>query len=615
MRISHFESHRDNSPTPQERSWAALAVLLDSTQGRQDKEGPCWSPAYYAEGAARGKKNVEGVSLLVLDLDHISAEGVVTIESNLKPLEYMAHESFSSTPDDYCLRFVLRLSRDVLPSEWPRFWPAAITHLAVPADPATSDASRLYFLPARPPGCDYRLEVNKGEALNVDAIMADAPEVAHTESRVSVGVSEENPIPEGRRESTLHALAAHMRRFGFSRDETLAAVHLRNLNACKPPLSDAEVAHTVESAQRYDIESDVQGNQGFKDFLDARKPTGPKETDDYIVDLADFYDRHDANADDADKWLIQGILGKGVPQIMGGPPKAHKSWVMYDQALALATGEPWLGQFDTTQTKALIISREDDEAEAHRRIVRLAVARGVDVRDLRDKLSINAIDPFTFSHEDYVDALRKGIERWEPGIIYMDSLSRVHGCDESSSQDMAQMIETWGGLCQEYGCSIVMIHHFNKASADGGGSILNRMRGSSALGAAVRHAIGVTKLEVDDPSFQGGISQLEFEGNLPGTASSFSIGVRDGVVGLDKAVYIEYRGNARDELVGQISRDIRRFLVASQPDPQTKANCLASAKGSITAKITAFRDMLESGDIIEVEGKYAAGRLDTGVIK
>lgn len=606
MRISYFTSHRSAIPLPKDKDWGSLRGTLNTTFGRMIKEGACWSPAYYKEGDTRSKANVIGVSLLVLDLDHLTHDEVVQVESNLAGLSYMAHPSFSSTDEDFCLRYVLELTRPVLAEEWPRFWKQAIEDLCVPADPATSDASRIYFLPARPEGAEYQLDVQEGDPLDVEVILARAPlEPAYTPSAISGGYAH-GPIPQGQREVTLHAMASNMRRYGFEADEILAAVQLRNAKNCNPPLPNEEVEQTVRSAQRYEVVEDIQSFQEFEEFLDARKLTGPRQTKDYIVDLVDFFDRHDANSDDNDKWLIRGVLGKQVPQIMAGPPKAHKSWVMYDQALALASGTDWLGTFEVERTRALIISREDDESEAHRRLVRLAVSKGIDVRDLRGWLSVNAIDKFTFSHDDYVVALRRGIERWEPGVIWMDSLSQVHGCDENNAQEMGRVIDTWSGLCKEYGVSIVMVHHFNKT---GDGAMLNRMRGSSALGAVVRHAIGVTKLDIDDPNFQGGVSCLEFEGNLPGMSDSFSIGVRDGVVGENKSVHMEYRGNAKEELYAQVKRDMMAFLLASEPEPQTKTNVLNCGKAPMTVKVVVFKSLLESGEIAEMGSKYRVGGL------
>lgn len=595
--LSFFDSHKDASPVTVGYSWEGLQQLLSNTGGRAEKYGPAWSPAYYPEGSTRGKANVTGVSCLVLDLDHLTSDEVVQVETNLAGRSYMAHPSFSSKPGDYCYRFVLELTRPVLAGEWASFWPLAIQELEVPADPSTSDASRLYFLPARPKGAVYRLDVCEGKPLDVDTILAIKP----TATAVTQSSDMHGAILEGQREVTLHRLASSMRRSGWEADEILAAVSLRNTKHCHPPLPADEVLQTVASAQRYAVEDDQQELAEFIHILDERR-IGPKASDDYVVDLMDFYHRHDADSDDSDKWLIAGVVGRGVPQIMAGPPKAHKSWVMYSQALAIASGRDWLGRLKTERGKVLIMSREDDEGEAHRRLFRLAVGAGVAPEDLRGWLSVNAISRFTFNQQPYVDAMRRTIDRWEPDLIQIDSLSRVHGGDENSTQDMSIVTQTWADLCKEYGVAIMILHHYNKGE---GGNMLSRMRGTSDLGAVVRHAIGVQKLDIDDPAFKGGISAMEFDGNLPGMASAFSVGVRDGEVDCHKAVFLEYRSEAKKESFEQVKRDFVNFLLASEPEPQSKSAIYQSTKvAHTTVKAAVLQSLLDDQQVVLHGKKY-----------
>src|SRR5690606_31139992 len=90
---------------------------------------------------------------------------------------HIIHASHSDRELGRCLRVVLALSRPVTCDEWPRFWSAAVERLGVPAiaDRAARDAARLYFLPLRPEGSDYYFAANDGTPIDVDAILAAAP--------------------------------------------------------------------------------------------------------------------------------------------------------------------------------------------------------------------------------------------------------------------------------------------------------------------------------------------------------------------------------------------------------------------------------------------------------
>ena len=69
-----------------------------------------------------------------------------------------------------------------------------------------------------------------------------------TRSRPRAAHETGKPIPEGKRNRTLHRRACAMRRAGFSREAISAAVAVENRACCKPPLLDAEVRSIAKSA-------------------------------------------------------------------------------------------------------------------------------------------------------------------------------------------------------------------------------------------------------------------------------------------------------------------------------------------------------------------------------
>lgn len=193
MRISYFASERDSTPRALDVSWEQIAQQLSSP-----KRGPCtaadcvgkkcphklgssWSPAVYPAGATRGMRNVESVSVFALDVDHATEESLASIALRLQGFAYIAHATHTDGKDgERAIRLVLPLTKPVSRADWPRFWDAAVSLLGVPADRATRDCSRLFFLPSRPLEADYLYATNAGAALDTDTVLerAAAPDPA-----------------------------------------------------------------------------------------------------------------------------------------------------------------------------------------------------------------------------------------------------------------------------------------------------------------------------------------------------------------------------------------------------------------------------------------------------
>lgn len=147
------------------------------------KLGVAWSPAYWPAGATRANATVEGVSALVIDIDHVEPDAFVHILGSLGAYQFLLHSSHSDRPDDRCLRAVFALTRPLRAVEFKRFWRAALNLLHIPGDEQTKDAARLFFLPSRPSdachdavdGSGYLFYSQDGAPLDVDQILATAP--------------------------------------------------------------------------------------------------------------------------------------------------------------------------------------------------------------------------------------------------------------------------------------------------------------------------------------------------------------------------------------------------------------------------------------------------------
>jgi hypothetical protein len=298
--ISALKDKHDSAPRRSKVSWSTFVDALRKIRRAEclvanckhhlcaHKNGRAWSPAIYPPGTPRQKIFVEEISLLVVDLDHLTDAQLAAALTPLIPYQRILHASHSDRPTgstvctcgsepgalhgqdcpsrvDRCVRAIVPLSRPVTRDEWPRFWPTAMAYLKQPADPSTCDANRLYYLPSRPKDADtYYFEAHDGIALDVEAILAsappDAPSIAENLRVDSAGV-----VEPGQRHAMLKSLAGAMRFRGSGYGEIETALLAANKARCNPPKSDAEVRAIARWAAEQPMTTlprDGQGNGG-----------------------------------------------------------------------------------------------------------------------------------------------------------------------------------------------------------------------------------------------------------------------------------------------------------------------------------------------------------------
>jgi putative DNA primase/helicase len=168
--ISKFNHERDSLPKAVNLSWDTFCVAFKTHKPMSTKAGnSAWSPATYKNGEARSNKNVINITMAVIDVDNGTA--VEAIQKKLEGYVYLIHSSYSHTADKPKYRAILPLHKPVSANEWPDYWQRINEWLGGINDPATKDASRLYYMPACPLGStsSFVLE-NKGKLLNLNEL-------------------------------------------------------------------------------------------------------------------------------------------------------------------------------------------------------------------------------------------------------------------------------------------------------------------------------------------------------------------------------------------------------------------------------------------------------------
>ena len=175
-------------------------------------------------------------------------------------------------------------------------------------------------------------------------------------------------------------------------------------------------------------------------------------------------------------WVVEGLLSCGSVALLVGEGGSKKTYAMFDLAVAVATGTPWL-DFPTVQTPVLFIDEESGLARFNRRLG--DTLRGHLTGDADVPVWYACLSGFNFLVEPnrYFGALQTLITGSGAKLVIIDAVVEVMLTgDENTVRDTGPVLAGLRKLADLTGCCIVVIHHANK---NGG------YRGSSALKGAV----------------------------------------------------------------------------------------------------------------------------------
>lgn len=151
------------------------------------KHGEAISPGAPRPGTSRCEENVDSVSLLIYDFDHLlraELEGLCDRIAGLECILYSTHSHLHGGVDDNCVRIVFPLSRAIPAAQFRFFHQRVIDRYGLVwqrngvragADPARKDLSGLYFLPTAPIGNETEFGYERGALLDIDELLSGVP--------------------------------------------------------------------------------------------------------------------------------------------------------------------------------------------------------------------------------------------------------------------------------------------------------------------------------------------------------------------------------------------------------------------------------------------------------
>ena len=182
IKVTLFKSLFDNKtnrciemPTFYDFESSLYRLSTRPRAGKKDAE--LMSPATYQDNTTRANANVTGwASWCAVDVDEFSVADGESLEKMLHDKYgsnyYVCYSTASSTKEQPKFRLVFPLNRHINAEEIKHFWFALNTELGEVGDIQTKDLSRMYYIPGDYKGAYNFIFTNKGEFLDVDALMS-----------------------------------------------------------------------------------------------------------------------------------------------------------------------------------------------------------------------------------------------------------------------------------------------------------------------------------------------------------------------------------------------------------------------------------------------------------
>jgi replicative DNA helicase len=167
------------------------------------------------------------------------------------------------------------------------------------------------------------------------------------------------------------------------------------------------------------------------------------------------------------EWLVEGILVRGQPAVMGGAKKTLKTSLMLDLAISLGTGTPFLGTFAVPRHHRVgVLSAESGEATLQETARRICAARQVHLSDCAVWWCFTA--PSLDRAKDrqrLADFLRQErIDVLFVDPLYLCLLSGGERVEAANIYEMGPLLRRIGQTCLDAGTTPVLVHHTRKST-------------------------------------------------------------------------------------------------------------------------------------------------------
>ena len=299
----------------------------------------------------------------------------------------------------------------------------------------------------------------------------------------------DDPIPDGKRNSTLTAIAGNLRRIGLNEDDIYAALSSKNQNQCTPPLRDEEIQTIAKSVARYmPAETTLLLHGVAIDGVDAIKVQA---------------DKIQQSVDEAERWrfnfktvreleegevqmLINGFLPEGTTFI-GGLPGEGKTLFALSIVKALTTGNPFLRRFMVPRvTPVLYLIPESGGRAFRKRCERFGIPDDPNLflcRTVSEGVTLDLNDASVLA----------AVKKLKP-VVILDTLIRFsESDDENDAMQNKKLVDDVISLRQAGAVGVIGIHHATKIMRTQGMTLESALRGTGDIAACADAVYGLLR--------------------------------------------------------------------------------------------------------------------------
>jgi RecA-family ATPase len=206
------------------------------------------------------------------------------------------------------------------------------------------------------------------------------------------------------------------------------------------------------------------------------------------------------------EWLVRGWWPAGSYGQLAGEKKTLKSHVATLMALAVASGRPFLGDYDVPRPgPVLFYVGEGGITPWRRRLVRLAAGMGI--YDLASLPIYPVFDKGQILSPAFQEGLRRNLGELTPALAVLDPYYTYHGPEMKASNlhEEGHLLNALSAPCDRAGSALVIVNHYNKT---GGGRGFGRI---TQVGAQEHSDSWITLDHRRDPDVERGLFQLQVE--------------------------------------------------------------------------------------------------------